>query len=466
MSNETLQTRDGFKSQWGFILACIGSAVGMGNIWRFPIMVARWGGLTFLLPYFVIVLLVGNSGVMEEFALGRRAQAGPIDAFGHCTEAKNGNKKLGQIIGLIPIIGSMMLAIGYTVVMSWIFKYTFMSLNGSLYAMGQDMSQIGPAFDAAAPGAESFGEAVGMMLQGGIFGVGNSMWLIIGLVVAMLIMAMGVANGIEAANKIMMPVLFGLFVILAVYVGFQPGASEGYKFLFTLDPAGLVNPQVWIYAFGQAFFSLSVAGNGSVIYGSYLPKDEDIPSSARRVALFDTLAALLAAFVIIPAIGASGFAMGDINPGPGLMFVYLVNILNGMPGGRIIGIIFYVAVLFAGISSIINLYEAPVATMQEQFKLKRLPAVGVIGVVGVIVALLIQPYTSQWMDIVSIYICPLGAGLAAIMFFLVLPRKEALEEVNHGAKKPVGKWFEYLGYLFIVMCFIALVAGAMLGGIG
>lgn len=466
MSNETLQTRDGFKSQWGFILACIGSAVGMGNIWRFPIMVAKWGGLTFLIPYFIIVLLVGNSGVMEEFALGRRAQAGPIDAFGHCTEAKNGNKKLGQAIGLIPIIGSMMLAIGYTVVMSWIFKYTFMSLSGSLYAMGQDMSQIGPAFDAAAPGADTIGEAIGMMLQGGIFGVGNSMWLIIGLVVAMIIMALGVANGIEKANKIMMPVLFGLFVILAVYIGFQPGASEGYKFLFTLDPAGLVNPQVWIYAFGQAFFSLSVAGNGSVIYGSYLPKDEDIPSSARRVALFDTLAALLAAFVIIPAIGASGFAMSDVTPGPGLMFVYLVNILNGMPGGRIIGIIFYVAVLFAGISSIINLYEAPVATMQEQFKLKRLPAVGIIGVVGVIVALLIQPWTSQWMDVVSIYICPLGAGLAAIMFFFVLPRKEALDEVNHGAKKPVGKWFEYLGYLFIVMCFIALVAGAMLGGIG
>ena len=134
MSNETLQTRDGFKSQWGFILACIGSAVGMGNIWRFPIMVAKWGGLTFLIPYFIIVLLVGNSGVMEEFALGRRAQAGPIGAFGHATEAKNGNRKLGEAIGLIPILGSMMLAIGYTVVMSWIFKYTFMSLSGSLYA--------------------------------------------------------------------------------------------------------------------------------------------------------------------------------------------------------------------------------------------------------------------------------------------------------------------------------------------
>ena len=466
MSNDTLQTRDGFKSQWGFILACIGSAVGMGNIWRFPIMVAKWGGLTFLLPYFLIVFLVGNSGVMEEFALGRRAQAGPIGAFGYCTEAKTGNKRIGQLIGIIPIIGSLMLAIGYTVVMSWIFKYAFMSVTGSLYDLGTDMGAIGGTFGGAAPEAENLGDAISMMLGNGIFGIGNGVWLLIGLVVAMIIMAMGVANGIEAANKIMMPVLFGLFVILAVYIAFQPGASEGYKFLFTLDPKGLLSLDVWIYAFGQAFFSLSVAGNGSVIYGSYLPKDENIPSSARRVALFDTMAALLAAFVIIPAIGASGFAMSDVNPGPGLMFVYLVNILNGMPGGRIIGVIFYVAVLFAGLSSIVNLYEAPVATMQEEFKLKRVPAVAVIGVIGAVVALMIQPWTSQWMDVVSIYICPLGAAIAAIMFFVVLPTKQALEEVNRGAKKPVGDWFIYLGYFFIVLCVLALVAGAWKGGIG
>jgi NSS family neurotransmitter:Na+ symporter len=466
MSNETLQTRDGFKSQWGFILACIGSAVGMGNIWRFPIMVAKYGGMTFLLPYFLIVVLVGSSGVIEEFALGRRAQAGPIDAFGSCTEARSGNKKLGQAIGLIPIVGALMLAIGYTVVMSWIFKYAFMSITGGLYAMGTDMGTIGGTFGGAAPEAATLGEALGMMLGNGIFGIGNGVWLLIGLVVALAIMAMGVANGIEVANKIMMPILFGLFLILAVYIGFQPGASEGYKFLFTLDPKGLLSPEVWIYAFGQAFFSLSVAGNGSVIYGSYLPKNENIPTSALRVAFFDTVAALLAAFVIIPAIGASGFAMGDVTPGPGLMFVYLVNILNGMPGGRIIGVIFYVAVLFAGLSSIVNLYEAPVATMQEQFKLKRGPAVAVIGILGAVVALLIQPWTSQWMDVVSIYICPLGAALAAIMFFVVLPREKALEEVNRGAKKPIGGWFIPLGYVFIGLCILALVAGAMLGGIG
>ena len=466
MSNETLQTRDGFKSQWGFILACIGSAVGMGNIWRFPIMVAKYGGMTFLLPYFLIVVLVGSSGVIEEFALGRRAQAGPIDAFGSCTEARSGNKKLGQAIGLIPIVGALMLAIGYTVVMSWIFKYAFMSITGGLYAMGTDMGTIGGTFGGAAPEAATLGEALGMMLGNGIFGIGNGVWLLIGLVVALAIMAMGVANGIEVANKIMMPVLFGLFLILTVYISFQPGASEGYKFLFTLDPKGLLNLEVWIYAFGQAFFSLSVAGNGSVIYGSYLPKNENIPTSALRVAFFDTVAALLAAFVIIPAIGASGFAMGDVTPGPGLMFVYLVNILNGMPGGRIIGVIFYVAVLFAGLSSIVNLYEAPVATMQEQFKLKRGPAVAVIGILGAVVALLIQPWTSQWMDVVSIYICPLGAALAAIMFFVVLPKEKALEEVNRGAKKPIGGWFIPLGYVFIFLCIAALVLGVKYGGIG
>lgn len=471
MSNER-KDRDGFRSQWGFTLACIGSAVGMGNIWRFPIMVAKWGGLTFLLPYFLIVFLVGNSGVMEEFALGRRAQAGPIDAFGYAAEARCGKRRPGQLVGVVPIVGALMLAIGYTVVMSWIFKYTFMALSGGLYALGQDMGVIGGTFGAAAPEAETLGEAVGMMVKSGVFGMGNSLWLIIGLAAALAIMAMGVARGIETANKIMMPVLFGLFVILAVYIGFQPGASEGYKFLFTLDPAGLVNPQVWIYAFGQAFFSLSVAGNGSVIYGSYLPKDEDIPASARRVALFDTLAALLAAFVIIPAIGASGFSLAGvgapdgIKPGPGLMFVYLVNILNGMPGGRIIGVIFYVAVLFAGLSSIVNLYEAPVATMQELLKLRRAPAVALVGIVGGVVALLIQPWTSKWMDVVSIYICPLGAALAAVMFFLVLPRQEALAEVNRGARKPVGGWFLPLGYGFIVLCVLALILGAVYGGIG
>ena len=465
MSNQTLEQRDGFKSKWGFILACIGSAVGMGNIWRFPIMVSKFGGMTFLIPYFIFVVLIGSTGVIEEFALGRWAAAGPVGAFGKCTEERTGKKSVGEAIGAIPILGSMMLAIGYTVVMGWIFKYCWMGISGSLYALGTEMPSIGGAFGATAPEAATLGEAIGMMTSNGIFGIGNGVWQIVGLVVSLIIMAMGVAGGIEKANKVMMPALFFLFVALGVYIAFLPGSSDGYKYIFTLNPAGLLNPQVWIFAFGQAFFSLSIAGNGSVIYGSYLPKNEDLPSSARNVALFDTLAALLAAFVILPAMAAGG-----VEPsagGPGLMFVYLVNVFNGMPGGRIVGMVFFICVLFAGVSSIVNLYEAPVAFLQEKLHLKRAPAVATIGVIGFAVSIMIQPWTSQWMDLVSIYICPLGALLAGIMFFWVLRKETVLNAVNEGREKAIGGWFYPLGkYVYCIAALVALIAGAVLGGIG
>ena len=465
MSNQTLEQRDGFKSKWGFNLACIGSAVGMGNIWRFPIMVSKFGGMTFLIPYFIFVVLIGSTGVIEEFALGRWAAAGPVGAFGKCTEERTGKKSVGEAIGAIPILGSMMLAIGYTVVMGWIFKYCWMGISGSLYALGTEMPSIGGAFGATAPEAATLGEAIGMMTSNGIFGIGNGVWQIVGLVVSLIIMAMGVAGGIEKANKVMMPALFFLFVALGVYIAFLPGSSDGYKYIFTLNPAGLLNPQVWIFAFGQAFFSLSIAGNGSVIYGSYLPKNEDLPSSARNVALFDTLAALLAAFVILPAMAAGG-----VEPsagGPGLMFVYLVNVFNGMPGGRIVGIVFFICVLFAGVSSIVNLYEAPVAFLQEKLHLKRIPSVAVIGVIGLVISIMIQPWTSQWMDLVSIYICPLGALLAGIMFFWVLKKDTALAAVHEGGKKEVFKLFYPLGkWVFCIASLAALILGAKYGGIG
>lgn len=467
MSNQTLEKRDGFNSKWGFILACIGSAVGMGNIWRFPIMVSAYGGLTFLIPYFLFVILIGSTGVIEEFALGRMAQAGPVGAFGHCTESRNGNKNTGELIGAVPIIGSMMLAIGYTVVLGWIFKYTWMGITGGIAAMGQDMSVIGGTFGATAPEAASLGEAVSMMFSNGIFGIGNGVWQLIGLIVSLAIMAMGVGDGIEKANKIMMPLLFGLFVVLAIYIATLPGANVGYHYIFTLDPAGLLNPEVWVFAFGQAFFSLSVAGNGSVIYGSYLSKSEDIPSSARNVAVFDTIAALLAMIVILPSMG-----VGGVEPsagGPGLMFVYLPNVFNGMAGGRIVAMVFFICVLFAGVSSIVNLYEAPVAFLQEKMHMKRLPAVVVIGVIGAIVSLIIQPWTSQWMDLVSIYICPLGALLAGIMFFWILKKEDSIAAVAEGRSegKTVPNWFYPMGkYLYCICAIVALVAGAVYGGIG
>ena len=461
-----VENRDGFKSKWGFILACIGSAVGMANIWRFPYMVATYGGMTFLLPYFLFVILIGMSGVMEEFSLGRWGGAGPVGSFGKAVEDRGGKRRIGEIIGAIPVIGSMGLAIGYSVVMGWIFKYTKMAITGELFALGQDMEAIGGTFGAAAPETKTLGEGIGMMLQNGIFGVGNGFWIIVAIVVSVVIMALGVAGGIEKACKIMIPLLFGLFLILAVYIATLPGAGDGYKFIFSLDPAGLLNWKVWIYAFGQAFFSLSVAGNGSVIYGSYLGKDVEIGSSARNVAVFDTLAALVAMFVIIPAMATSG---GELTTaGPGLMFVALPGVFNGMGGiGWVMGAFFFIAVLFAGTTSIINLYETPVAFLQEKLKFNRLVSTIVIHVIGLVVALLIQPWTSQWMDMVSIYICPFGAALAGVMFFWVMKKKTALDAVNEGSKKPIGGWFYPFGkFIYVPLCIVALVFGAALGGIG
>ena len=459
------RTEAGFTTKWGFILACIGSAVGMGNIWRFPIMVSTYGGLTFIIPYIICVVLIGSTGVTEEFALGRWAGAGPVGAFGKCTQERWHSARIGRLIGALPVIGAMGLAIGYTVVMGWIFKYCFMGISGSLYALGTDMNAIGGAFGATAPEADTLGAAVAMMAQNGVFGIGNGAWQVAGLLAALVIMALGIAGGIEKANKIMMPALFGLFVILGVYIAALPGSFEGYRYIFTLQPDRIFDAQVWIYAFGQAFFSLSVAGNGSVIYGSYFAKDEDIPSSARNVAVFDTLAAFLAALVILPAMAAGG--VEPSKGGPGLMFVYLVNVLNGMAGGRIVGMIFFVCVLFAGITSIINLYEAPVAWLQEQFGVRRLAAVGVVGAVGMVVSVMIQPWTSQWMDVVSIYICPMGAFLAAVMFFWVLKKETAVEAVSEGIDKPLGRWFYLLGkYVYCALTLVALIAGAALGGIG
>ena len=444
---EGAQTRDSFSGKRGFILASIGSAVGMGNIWRFPAMVSLWGGMTFIIPYLIFVVLISASGVIGEFALGRAAGAGPSGAFGMCTERRYGNRKIGERIGLIPVIGSLALAIGYTCVVAWIIKYTCMAFSGDLFGMGQDMDVISGTFNdtASAWGANA--------------------WVVVAVVATLVIMSLGVSRDIERANNILMPVLFVLLIGLAIYVGTLPGVSAGYSYILTIDFDLLANPLVWIFAFGQAFFSLSVAGNGSVIYGSYFKKNESIPSAAFYVALFDTISAFLAAMVIIPAMAAGGAELNE--GGPGLMFVYIVNVFNGMAGGQIIGIVFFVSVLFAGMASIVNLYEAPVSFLQERFGAGRVKATVAMLVIGGAVALCIQSIVSPWMDGVSIYVCPLGALLAAVMFFWVAGSDFALENVNEGARRPLGRWFIPLGkYAYCALTLVALVAGALLGGIG
>lgn len=440
-----MKKRESFNSRWGFILACIGSAVGMGNIWMFSTRVSLYGGGSFLIPYFIFVVLIGSTGVIGEMSYGRATRSGPIDAFGDACERK-GKRKLGEALGMIPVIGSLAMAIGYTVVMGWILKYAAGTFTGKTLAPEN---------------VEEFGAAFGGMASA----FGNNGWQIVALFLCMLILMFGVGGGIERANKILMPVFFVLFVILAVYVAFQPGAIEGYRYIFRIDPKAFADPTTWIFALGQAFFSLSVAGNGTLIYGSYLSDEEDIPAAAGRVAFFDTVAAMLAALVIIPAMATTGAQLNQ--GGPGLLFIYLPNLIKTMPGGWLISILFFVAVLSAGMTSLINLYEAPIATVQEKAKIGRKPACMVIAVIGVIISLLIQGIVSDWMDVLSIYICPLGAGLAGIMFFWVCGEKYVEQQVNKGRETSfIRLYYPVCKYLYVPMCILVLVLGIALGGIG
>lgn len=440
-----MKNRDSFTNRLGFILACIGSAVGMGNLWMFPTRVSLYGGGSFIIPYFIFVVLIGSTGVIGEMAFGRAARAGSVGAFGMAGEMK-GKRKLGEALGLIPTVGALAMAIGYTVVMGWILKYMVGTFTGATLA---------------ATDVDGYAAAFGGMASA----FGNNAWQLGALAICIIIMMMGIGNGIEKANKVMMPLFYVLFVGLAIYIAMQPGAMDGYRYIFRIDPVALANPMTWIYALGQAFFSLSIAGNGTVIYGSYLSDKENIPASAARVAFFDTLAACLAALVIIPAMATAGSQLDQ--GGPGLMFIFLPNLFHNMPGGSIFAIIFFIAVFFAGMTSLLNLYETPIATLQEKFNVSRIPACIIIAVIGAVASVCIQGIVSGWMDVLSIYICPLGAGLAAIMFFWFCGKDFVEKEVNKGRNKPMFAWFYPLcKYGLCFMCFAVLILGALNGGIG
>ena len=438
--------RDSFRTRTGFIIACIGSAVGMGNIWLFPARVSSLGGAAFLIPYFICVIVIGFTGVIGEMAFGRAMGAGPMGAFGKATEMRGKGKKLGEGLALIPVLTSFALAIGYSVVVGWILKYLVGSLSGELF-QASSVDEFGGMFNAVA----------------GSFG--NVGWHIVALVLTFVIMTYGIASGIEKANKVMMPLFFAMFVGMAIYISTLPGASAGYYYLTHPDWSYLLNGKTWVYALGQAFFSLSLAGSGTLVYGSYLKKDVDVPTSARTVAFWDTMAALVAALTIIPAMATAGQEL--TSGGPGLMFIFLPNVFAQMPGGNLVIIIFFLAVTFAGLTSLVNLFETPVEAVQTKFGLSRKKSVAIVAVIGSSIAICIEGIVSGWMDIFSIYFCPIGAAIAGILFFWVCGKDFVREQVDMGARKKLGNWFEFASkYVFCGLTIAVLVFGTLLGGIG
>lgn len=434
--------RDVFSSKFGFIVACIGSAVGMGNIWLFPYRVGQFGGAAFLIPYIIFVILLGFTGVIGEMSFGRAMGTGPLGAFKKALERRG--KKHGDLIGLIPVIGSLGIAIGYSVVVGWILRFTAGSITGSMIN-----TQDSGAY---------FGTIAGKM--------GSINWHMLGLAITFIVMLAGISNGIEKINKVMMPAFYILFIILAIRVVTLPGAMEGYKYLFVPRWEYLGNPKTWVYALGQAFFSLSIAGSGTVVYGSYLKKTEDVVESAKYVAIFDTIAAMLAALVIIPSVFAFGM---DPGAGPALMFITMPSVFKQMPMGQLFSIFFFIAVLFAGVTSLVNLFETPIETLQARFKLSRKTSVAVIALIGAVTGLFLEDgdMLGAWMDVISIYVIPLGALLSAIMFYWVCGPKFAREQVQLGCKKELGSWFEPMTrYVFCGLTIIVYILGIFYGGIG
>lgn len=445
MHSNDIISEDKFNNKWGFIISCIGSSVGMANIWMFPYRIGEFGGAAFLIPYIIFVLLIGFTGVIGEMAFGRAMHSGPLGAFKKAFDMKNPrhNSKLGTVIGLIPVIGSLGIAIGYSVIIGWILKFLADSVTGTIIN-DEDPAQVFTAL------SRNFGSIP---------------WHLLGLVLTLICMSFGIARGIEKVNKIMMPAFFVLFFFLAVRVTFLNGAIEGYSYLFKPDWSAMADPQTWVYAMGQAFFSLSVAGSGTVVYGSYLKSDVDIVSSAKYVSFFDTLAALLSGLVIIPAVFAYGM---EPNSGPGLLFITIPAVIRSIPFGQLFAIIFFLAVLFAGVTSLVNLLESPVEALQSRFGWSRRSALILIGGITAAAGLFVEgDLLSPWMDTISIYVIPLGALLAGITMFWVCGKTFARNAVQLGRKRTLGRWFEPMTrYVFCGVALIVYVLGIFFGGIG
>ena len=429
-----------FATSAGFILAAVGSAVGMGNIWLFPYRIGQYGGGAFLVPYFIFVTLFSYVGLSGEFALGRLTGTGTSGSFDYVLKTRG--KKGGSIIGILPLLGVLGIAIGYSVVVGWVIKYTAGSVTGSVLAGD----------------AQAYFSAIAVDF-------GSVPWHLAAVVLTAGVLMLGVKDGIEKISKFMMPAFFILFVIIALRVAFLPGSGEGYRYLLTPDWSYLLNFETWVMAMGQAFFSLSINGAGMLIYGSYMKKSEDIVHHSVMTAVLDTIAALLAGFAIIPAVFAFGIAP---NSGPPLMFVTLPQVFQNMPMGQLFAILFFVSVLFAGITSLINMMEACSEALSTQLKLPRKGAVAIIAAVVFGVSLFLEKLDNMgaWLDTVTIYIAPFGALLCAVFIYFVLGMPAIKAELNLGRKKPLGRSFDVLAYVYVAVAAAVLVLGIIYGGIG
>lgn len=437
----TTVKRDGFSSRFGIIAAAAGSAVGLGNIWKFPYIVGENGGSAFILVYLLSILAVGVPVLLAEFIIGRRGQANAVRSFKKIAP----NTKWSGI-GWMGIVAAFMILGFYTVIAGYTIHYFILTVTNSF--AGMSSAQIADTFNNFASSTRPI------------------IYTVIFIILSLGILFGGIKDGIEKYTKVLMPGLVGIIALLVIRAITLPGAEEGIQFLLKPDFSELSMKAV-LDALGHSFFSLSVGMGTMLTYGSYISKKESLTSITFSIAAADTIIALLAGLAIFPAVFAFGI---DPTSGPGLVFITLPNVFLQMPGGIIFGALFFLLLFIAALTSVVSIFEVIIAYITEELKVNRHKAMGLttlaVIVIATFCALSQTPDTSlifnghnlfDWMDLLSANVLlPIGGLLMMIFLGFIMKRSDLEDELQHGSKSIKGT----MAYITITK-FIAPVAIAI-----
>ncbi len=443
--------RSSFTGKLGFVLAAAGSAVGLGNLWRFPYLAAHYGGGIFLLVYLVLAVTFGFALMTAEIAIGRKTGLSAVEAF---KKLRSKWAFVGWIEALIPAI----ILPYYSVIGGWVTKYLFEFSTGGA---------------GAAAGDNFFGEFIGQPIS-------PLLWFAIFLGITAIVVFFGVEKGIEKVSKIMMPVLAILSVVIAIYVVCMPGALEGVRWYFMPDFSKFSFTTV-LGAMGQLFYSMSLSMGIMITYGSYMKKDVNLESSVRQIEIFDTGIAFVAGLMIIPAVFAfSGGDQATLGKGPGLMFVTLPKVFDSMAGGNIVGILFFLLVLFAALTSSISLYETVVSIVRDKLNLSRNKACVVVLIISLLLGVPSSLGNGIWsnvkvigMDFLSFFdfisnsvLMPVVAFFTCIFIGYIIKPKSIIEEVELTGNFKAKTLFTIVIKYIAPVCILLILGFSILEGMG
>lgn len=446
-----MKERSNFTSKIGFVFAAAGSAVGLGNIWRFPYLAAKYGGGIFLLVYLILVVTFGFTIMLTEVALGRKTGLSAIEAF------RKLNKRyafIGYITSAVPVI----IFPYYCVIGGWVTKYLAVYLTGAGGSAAQD---------------GFFGEYIAKPVE-------PVVWLSIFVFLTAAIVFLGVEKGIEKVSKWMMPILAVLSVGIAVYVLFIPGAWEGVIYYIKPDFSRFSSTTV-LAALGQLFYSMSLAMGIMITYGSYMKKQNNLEASVRQVELFDTGIAFIAGLMIVPAVFA--FSGGDesaLGTGPSLMFITLPKVFGSMGIGSVIGILFFVLVLFAALTSAISLMETIVSILQDKLKWNRRGICLAVMIYAIVVGIPSSLGFGVWdhiqilgMSILDFFdflsnsiMMPVVAILTSVFVGFIIKPSAITEEVKISSEFKSEKLYVIMIKWIAPICIVAILISSVLNALG